>query len=54
MNPNKALGGALLAACPWLSSCGPAPPPTLRAAAIAWPGYEPLFVAEAAGYLPAD
>lgn len=54
MNPNKALGGALLAACLWLSSCGPAPPPALRVAASAWPGYEPLFVAEAAGYLPAE
>lgn len=52
MNPDKALGGALLAACLWLSSSGPAP--ALRVAAIAWPGHEPLFVAEAAGYLPTD
>lgn len=54
MNPSKVLGGALLAACLCLSSCSPAPPPALRVAAIAWPGYEPLFVAEAAGYLPPE
>ena len=54
MNPSKVLGGALLAACLCLSSCSPAPPPALQVAAIAWPGYEPLFVAEAAGYLPPE
>lgn len=54
MNPRRVLGGALFAACLWLLSCGQAPAPALRVAAIAWPGYEPLFVAEAAGYLPAQ
>ena len=44
----------LLSASVMLMSCSPAPAPALRVAAIAWPGYEPLFVAEAAGYFPAE
>lgn len=44
--------GLLMLACLCLTSCGPAPEP-LRVGAIAWPGYEPLFLAEAEGRLAA-
>ncbi len=42
----------LMLACLCLLSCTPTPEP-LRIGAIAWPGYEPLFLAEAEGQLAA-
>lgn len=36
----------------WLSGCAPEPPP-LRIAGHPWPGYEPLFLAQSLGWLPA-
>lgn len=45
------LAGALL---PWvLAACGDGPGP-LRLAGHPWPGYEPMFLARALGYLPPD
>lgn len=43
----------LALACLCLLACSAAPEP-LRVGAIAWPGYEPLFLAEATGQLPPE